>query len=461
MAHETDYLIIGAGAVGLGIADVLLSETDATLTLVDRDHAPGGHWNRAYPFVRLHQPGMHYGIMSSPLDGTATAPEAGMATLSTGAAIRANFQKVLDDVLIASGRVRYIPMSEASADGTVTSLLGGAQEQITVRRKVIEAYHGGGTIPATHKPGFEVDDDAAFAPVNVLGDLGAAAAHYVILGSGKTGIDACLWLLGNGVAGDRISWVMPRDSWFMDRGLAQPGAEFYEAKLRSALNENTALIEANSVEDLFDRLESTGNLLRLDPNVRPTSYKCATVTQQELETLRQIKSVVRLGHIERVSRDRIVMKQGELALPEGALCIDCTATAIPSGIKPPIFRPGQILMNAVRTCQPAFSAAVIGHLEATRDSDDAKNALARVVPLPRDDVDWLRMNFVNRQNQFAWLQDGEMRSWLKTCRLDALTNAQRPDPVSPEAQAIGAQLKETAFASSIRLKQMVDALDAT
>ena len=53
---ETDYLVKGAGASAMAFVDVMLRETDATFTIVDRRHAPGGHWNDAYPFLRLHQP---------------------------------------------------------------------------------------------------------------------------------------------------------------------------------------------------------------------------------------------------------------------------------------------------------------------------------------------------------------------------------------------------------------------
>lgn len=59
---ETDYLIIGAGAVGLAFADTLLAETDAHITIVDRRGKPGGHWNDAYAFVTLHQPSSFYGV---------------------------------------------------------------------------------------------------------------------------------------------------------------------------------------------------------------------------------------------------------------------------------------------------------------------------------------------------------------------------------------------------------------
>ena len=44
---ETDYLIVGAGTVGMAFAYTLLAETDAHLTIVDREVAPGRRLNHA------------------------------------------------------------------------------------------------------------------------------------------------------------------------------------------------------------------------------------------------------------------------------------------------------------------------------------------------------------------------------------------------------------------------------
>lgn len=44
----TDYLIVGSGAIGMTFADQLLTETNASITIIDRHHMPGGHWNNAY-----------------------------------------------------------------------------------------------------------------------------------------------------------------------------------------------------------------------------------------------------------------------------------------------------------------------------------------------------------------------------------------------------------------------------
>jgi cation diffusion facilitator CzcD-associated flavoprotein CzcO len=68
-AIVTDYLIVGAGAAGMAFADSLIADSDANVVLVDRRHPPGGHWNDAYPFVRLHQPSPFYGV-----NVTASAP---------------------------------------------------------------------------------------------------------------------------------------------------------------------------------------------------------------------------------------------------------------------------------------------------------------------------------------------------------------------------------------------------
>ena len=66
--RETDYLVVGAGAMGMAFADELLTQRpSARVALVDRHSRPGGHWNDAYSFVSLHQPAAYYGVNSLPL----------------------------------------------------------------------------------------------------------------------------------------------------------------------------------------------------------------------------------------------------------------------------------------------------------------------------------------------------------------------------------------------------------
>ena len=74
---QADYLIIGSGAVGMAFADVILKETDASIVMVDSHHRPGGHWNDAYPFVRLHGPSSLYGVSSRRL-GSGTKDTTGL-----------------------------------------------------------------------------------------------------------------------------------------------------------------------------------------------------------------------------------------------------------------------------------------------------------------------------------------------------------------------------------------------
>jgi hypothetical protein len=65
-----DYLVVGAGASGLAFVDTLLTEIPSLkIIIVDKHDAPGGHWNDAYDFVRLHQPSVAYGVPSKQLEG--------------------------------------------------------------------------------------------------------------------------------------------------------------------------------------------------------------------------------------------------------------------------------------------------------------------------------------------------------------------------------------------------------
>jgi hypothetical protein len=228
-ALEVDYLVVGAGATGLAFTDALVGETSASVLMVDRRHAPGGHWNDAYPFVRLHQASAFYGVNSRTLGEDRlddSGPDAGTYERATGAEICHYFQAVLHDRLLASGQVEFVGMTDCVWDdeghARTASLLTGVARDVVVRRKVVDARFLQSAIPATHTPGFEVDDGVRLVPVNDLVRTERPAGGYVVIGAGKTGMDACNWLLDNGVDPDHIAWIKPRDAWVIDRATLQP-----------------------------------------------------------------------------------------------------------------------------------------------------------------------------------------------------------------------------------------------
>ena len=111
---KTDYLIVGAGAMGMAFADTMVAESDAHLVIVDRGHQPGGHWTRAYPFVRLHQPSAYYGVNSRKLETGSidrVGWNEGLHELATGGDVCAYFDRVMHQELLPTGRVSYFPMS--------------------------------------------------------------------------------------------------------------------------------------------------------------------------------------------------------------------------------------------------------------------------------------------------------------------------------------------------------------
>ena len=226
---ETDYLVVGAGAAGLAFVDALIAASEADVVMVDRRHQPGGHWNDAYPFVRLHGPSALYGVNSRRLGSDVieqTGPNAGYYPRATAAEICAYYQQVLNEVLLPSGRVRFFGMSDrAGAAGNkqqFTSRLTGETTAVRVRKRVVDARYLEPSIPATHAPPFGIEPGVRVIPVNDLVGLTRPASRFTILGGGKTAIDACLWLLETGVPPAAIRWIRPRDAWLLDRSYQQP-----------------------------------------------------------------------------------------------------------------------------------------------------------------------------------------------------------------------------------------------
>ena len=422
---EADYLVIGAGAMGMAFADVVLTETEATLAIVDRYSSPGGHWNRAYPYVRLHQPSAFYGVNSRQLGSDTkdtTGGNAGLFELASGAEVVAYFDQVMNQQCLPSGRVRYFPMCEYGEGGSIISLVSGETQEVAAK-KVVGATYSQVNVPSMRPPAYEVADGVRCVPPNALTAIDRSPAGYVVVGAGKTGMDACLWLLATGVDPDDITWIMPRDSWMLDRATIQPGAEFFDSTVGGFAKQLEASALATSITDLFNRLEASGQLLRLNDTVRPSMYRCATVTVTELEELRRIGRIVRLGRVRSIGVQEIVLDSGSIATSPDVLHIDCAADGLERRPPVSVFDGDQITLQPVRTCQPVFSAAFISHVEASYADEAEKNELCTAIPHPDSDIDWLRTALANALNTARWNSDPDLSAWLRGSRLDAYSRA--------------------------------------
>ncbi|MEM9563116.1 MAG: NAD(P)/FAD-dependent oxidoreductase [Actinomycetota bacterium] len=470
--HEVDYLVVGSGATAMAFVDTMLTETDATFAMVDRRHVPGGHWNDAYPFVRLHQPSQYYGVASRPLGRgrkDASGLNRGFYELASGIEVTAYFHDVMDDVFLPSGRVSYHPSSEftapngrpggdggsASNEGEVISLLSGERAELRWTT-LVDATVLTTEIPLTHDRPFEVADGVTCEPPNHLARLAPNHAAVVIVGGGKTAIDCVTWLLGHGYPPERITWVVPRDSWLVNRSSVQPGHENFLSTVGGLAAQAEACATATTVDELCAQQDASGVWLRLDPDVWPEMFHAATISEHELAEIRRIGDIVRLGHVQRIEPDRLILTGGEVAVPTGALHVDCTASAAASnvGVRLPVFADGVITLQMVRPFQPCFSAALLGRVEATV-SPEAKAGLARPTPMTDTVVDWLTAQADGMLNAGAWSQEPSIAGWLDSCRLNAIGHLLNGvDPDDAAKQALLGRMLTASFASVENLQRL-------
>ena len=417
---QTDYLVVGCGAAGMAFTDALVTDSDADVVMVDRRHAPGGHWHDAYPFVRLHQPSAYYGVNSLSL-GSETidrhGPNQGLYERACAPEICAYYDRVMQQRLLPSGQVRYFPMCDYAGQHRFVSRVSGDQYEVKVRRKLVDARYLEPFVPASFKPPFEIVPEARCVPINALSRVAERADGYVVIGAGKTAIDACLWLLEVGVSPSDIRWVKPREAWLHNRVFVQGGA------LVGTLFEGLSLqveaaAQAASLDDLFERLSATKQLLRVDESVTPTMYKAPTASVGELEQLRNIAGIVRLGRVRRIERDAIVLEQGTIPTSSRQLHVHCAAPGLNPAPSVPIFTADRITLQPIRTGLIPFNAALVGFVEATRDDIAEKNRLCPPNRLPDVPLDWVRGMLIGMKADNLWSRDAALSDWLERARLN-------------------------------------------
>lgn len=429
MTIETDYLIVGAGASGMAFADALVARSDADVVLVDRRHNPGGHWNDDYKFVRLHQPSAYYGVDSLQLgeDRFDTAgANAGSYERATGSEVCSYYTRVLADRLLPTARVRFVGMAEyrggSGDEHTVTSLLTGATTAVRVRRRLVDATYIATTIPSRHKPSFIVEPGARLIPPNELVRLADPASSFTVIGAGKTAMDTCCWLMENGVEPGSIRWIRPHDPYVINRKWVQPLAHMASTSGWLARQAHAAGI-ATDPRDLLRQLEDHDVFQRLDPNVEPTEFRGATLSDAEFETLARIKDVVRLGHVRRIGVNRIELEDGSISTSSDEVHIDCTASGL--GLPPPrpVFEADRITIQRLQSNIDPFSATLIGVVEASQRTDDDKNRLCPPNALTGRAIDQARELLATMRAQASWFGEPDLSEWLSKTRLTPFRDA--------------------------------------
>ncbi len=395
-AHETDYLIVGAGAVGLAFADTLLDEDpNCHITFVDKHAKPGGHWNDAYSFVALHQPSATYGVNSMEMCPDRVdehGHNAGMYPLAKHAEILAYYSKLMTERMIPSGRVAYLPLTEyRGQDGdthSARSILSGEEHNFTVRRKLVDATWFQTSVPSTHTPAFDIAEGTRFAAPGKLPELWMQADnlpdHYVVIGGGKTAMDTAVWLLEAGVAPEKIDWVRPRDSWMFNRKLLQPAHHRIEGLIQFQTDLVECAATSETGDEMFEKLDERGTMLRIDPGVTPQMFHFAVISEAEVALLAAIKNVHRGKRVTALEPGAMHFGDSTAELPHNTLFIDCTARAVPfdaKGNTRPFFEGDRITLQLAQAPFVPYSAALAAFLEVNFDNDMERNNLIPPAPL--------------------------------------------------------------------------------
>ena len=417
---ETDYLVVGAGALGMAFVDALIEHSRADVVMVERRHRPGGHWLDSYPFVQLHQPSRFYGVQSTPLGQDRIEPdgaEAGFYERASGAEICGYYDEIMRHRFLASGQVRFFPMCDYLGDRRFRSLVTDQVTDVTVRSHVVDATYMASRVPATDPPPFDVADGARCVPVGELATLTQPAAGYVIVGGGKTGSDAICWLLDRGTDPDDITWIRSRDSWILNRAFFQPGQG---RTFEGVILQLEAMVESETVEEVFERLEAAGTMLRTDRAVVPTMMKGGTASEWEVEQLRRVANVVRLGHVERIESNRIVLEHGSIPTTPEHLHVHCASSGLSDNPPRPIFTDDTITLQLVTRVGLTLSGGLQGFLESTGRTTAEKNALCPPTVMPHTPFDYLRCVLAGISTEMGWQEAPELQEWVDRSRLNLL-----------------------------------------
>jgi hypothetical protein len=275
----------------------------------------------------------------------------------------------------------------------------------------------------------------------------------VVIGAGKTALDACVWLLERGVPPAMIRWIKPREAWWMNRRFQQPHTlwpDFY----RGAALQLEAMAQATSVDDVFARLEQLGFVFRVDTSITPDMFRGAVTSEAELALLRRIEDVVRLGRVRRIARDEIVLDGGRIPTTERTVHVHCASQGLARPPLRPIFEPGRVTVQPIFFGFACYQFATLGVVEATVDSDEEKNRLCPPISYWDRNEDYLSGLLAGLVGDRARAQHAALGAFMKATRLNPAAGiaAHRDDPRVGEARE---RIKRHGAAAAANLRMIL------
>jgi hypothetical protein len=188
---------------------------------------------------------------------------------------------------------------------------------------------------------------------------------------------------------------------------------------------------------LAERLEAEEVFLRIDPGVVPTMFRGAIVSEAEVALLRQIEDVVRMGYVQRIEPDAIILDGGRVPTTERTLHVHCAARALARPPLRPIFEPGRVTVQPFLWGFACYQAAMLAVIEATLENDEDKNRLCPPIPYWDTAADFATAFLATMAGDQARGAHSALRGWSKTTRLNAAGGilAYRDDPRVKQTRA--------------------------
>ena len=191
--------------------------------------------------------------------------------LSSGTQVCSYFEKVLAK-FVSTGRIKFFGSAEHHSNGKFTDSRGNLRT-VTIRKRLVDASYLTADVPSLRPPKFPVADGINLCPVNGLWQRQPDKhTRFVVIGAGKTGIDAVLHLLDTGVEQSQISWIAPNDSWLLNREPLDARVAEY-----SMFGFMRAADQAKDMQDFFELSVKDGIMFQLDSTVQPRSAKCESL----------------------------------------------------------------------------------------------------------------------------------------------------------------------------------------